>query len=185
MEAFGAFDFGEVTLRAPTTTFEEELVLTVGDKAVHLIQVGPAHTRGDTLVYVPANRVVFTGDILFMGSHPVMWEGPVSNWVRACDVLLALDVDIVVPGHGPLTDKTGVRAARAYWVALERAVQAGHAAGATARRFARSTRRRPTGRAREGHRERRYALRNSPAPKPPRSPDASRGNGTMRARAAD
>ncbi len=140
VEAFGAFDFGEVTLRAPTTTFEEELVLTLGDKAVHLIQVGPAHTRGDTLVYVPANRVVFTGDILFMGSHPIMWEGPVSNWVRACDVLLALDVDIVVPGHGPLTDKTGVREAREYWVALGRAVRAGNAGGASAREISRALR---------------------------------------------
>ena len=137
VESFGAFDFGEVTLRSPTQTFEDKLVLTVGDKEVHLLQVGPAHTRGDTLVYVPADRLVFTGDILFVGSHPIMWEGPLKNWGRACDVLLALDVDIVVPGHGPLTDKSGVRAVRDYWVALERAVQAGHAAGASALEIAR------------------------------------------------
>lgn len=138
VEAFGGFDFGHVRLRGPTQTFEGKLTLTVGDKEVHLIQVGPAHTRGDTLVYVPADRIVFTGDILFVGSHPIMWEGPLTNWVRACDVLLALDVDVVVPGHGPLTDKSGVQAMRDYWLSLERAVLAGRAAGVSPREIARS-----------------------------------------------
>jgi glyoxylase-like metal-dependent hydrolase (beta-lactamase superfamily II) len=138
VDAFGAFDFGGVTLRAPTRTFEGQLVLTVGDKEVVLIQVGPAHTRGDTLVYVPADRVVFTGDILFIGSHPIMWEGPIKNWIRACDVVLGLDVDVVVPGHGPLTNKAGVLRTRDYWVALERAVEAGHAAGLAAPEIARA-----------------------------------------------
>jgi uncharacterized membrane protein len=67
-----------------------------------------------------------------------MWEGPLKNWVRACEVLLGLDVDVVVPGHGPLTDKSGVRAMHDYWLALERAVQVDHAAGASAHEIARS-----------------------------------------------
>ena len=137
-DAFGAFDFGNVSLRLPTQSFEDELVLTVGSKEVRLLQVGPAHTRGDTIVYVPADRVVFTGDVLFIGSHPIMWEGPIRNWIQACDVLLGLDVDVFVPGHGPLTDKSGVRATRDYWIALDRAVRAGHAAGASAEEIARS-----------------------------------------------
>jgi glyoxylase-like metal-dependent hydrolase (beta-lactamase superfamily II) len=138
VNAFGAFDFGSVTLRPPTQTFEGELVLTVGSKQVRLIQVGPAHTRGDTIVYVPEDRVVFTGDILFMGSHPIMWEGPVENWIRACDVLLGLDVDTVVPGHGPVTSKAGVTETRDYWVRLDQAVRAGHATGASAQDVAMS-----------------------------------------------
>jgi glyoxylase-like metal-dependent hydrolase (beta-lactamase superfamily II) len=113
-------------------------VLTVGSKEVRLIQVGPAHTRGDTIVYVPEDRVVFTGDILFMGSHPIMWEGPVENWIRACDVLLDLEVDTVVPGHGPLTSKSGVSETRDYWVRLDQAVRAGRAAGASAQDVAMS-----------------------------------------------
>jgi glyoxylase-like metal-dependent hydrolase (beta-lactamase superfamily II) len=87
---------------------------------------------------VPAHRTVFTGDILFIGSHPIMWEGPIQNWIRACDALLALDVDVVVPGHGPLTDKAGVRAAREYWLMLDHEVRAGHAAGASAEDIAQS-----------------------------------------------
>jgi glyoxylase-like metal-dependent hydrolase (beta-lactamase superfamily II) len=92
----------------------------VGDREVRLIEVGPAHTRGDTLVYVPADRVVFSGDILFNGGHPIMWAGPVGNWIRACERIQALDVETVVPGHGPITDKTGVAAMQGYWEYLAR-----------------------------------------------------------------
>jgi len=56
----------------------------------------------------------FTGDILFKDAHPIVWQGPVTNWITACDRLLALDVETVVPGHGPLTDLSGLREIRAY-----------------------------------------------------------------------
>ncbi len=114
-DKFGSFDFEGIELCPPTTTFDGELSLKVGDKDVHLIEVGPAHTRGDTIVHVPADRVVFSGDILFIGSHPILWEGPVENSIRACDRILALDVDTIVPGHGPVTDKKGVQRVKEYW----------------------------------------------------------------------
>ena len=113
---FGAFDFKGVTQTLPTTTFEAELTRTVGDKTVHILHVGPAHTPGDALVHVPADKVVFTGDILFIEGHPIMWEGPVGNWIGACERILAMDVETVVPGHGPITDKRGVTAVRDYLV---------------------------------------------------------------------
>ncbi len=77
--------------------------------------------KGDAIAYLPAERTVFTGDILFVGSHPVMWAGPVGNWIAACERILALDVDIVVPGHGAITDKAGVRETRDYfrWIESE------------------------------------------------------------------
>jgi len=112
--AFGSFDFDNITLTPPTKTFEDELTLKVGDKKVHLIEVGPAHTLGDTLVHIPADRVVFTADILFIGGHPIIWAGPTSNWLRACDRILAMDVDTIVPGHGPITDKKGVVEVKGY-----------------------------------------------------------------------
>ena len=121
VEAFGAFDFGGISLRKPDTVFDGQLVLRVGDKEVHLFEVGPAHTQGDVLVYVPQDRVVFTGDILFIGSHPIAWEGPIQNSINACDRILALDVDVVIPGHGPLTDKAGVLETRRYWERLQTA----------------------------------------------------------------
>ncbi len=114
IHAFGPFNFDNITLTPPGKTFEGEMTVQVGGKTVQLIEVGPAHTRGDTLAYLPDERVVFTGDILFIGGHPIMWAGPASNWLRACDRILALDVEIVVPGHGPITDKKGVADVRGY-----------------------------------------------------------------------
>ena len=81
----------------------------VGDKAVELHEVGPAHTGGDVIAYVPGDKTVFTGDILFIDGTPIMWAGPVSNWIRACEKIIGMDADVIVPGHGPITDKAGVR----------------------------------------------------------------------------
>lgn len=114
-KALGAFSFTDaIVVPPPTQTFEGELRVQVGTKEVRLIEVGPAHTSGDTLIYVPEDRVLYSGDILFVGGHPVMWAGPTENWLRACDRILALDVETIVPGHGPLTDKQGVRAIKDY-----------------------------------------------------------------------
>ncbi len=129
---FGAFHFEEVTQTLPTRTFEGELDLAVGDKRVHLKQVGPAHTRGDTIVHIPADRLVFTGDILFIEGHPILWAGPVGNWIDACDHIAALDVDAVVPGHGPITDQRGVRAVRDYLVYVRDQARARFDAGMNA-----------------------------------------------------
>ena len=90
------------------------LDLKVGDKDVHLIEVGPAHTGGDILVHVPASRTVYTGDIVFLTNTPVIWAGPHENWLAALDLILSMDVDVVVPGHGPLTDKSGVVKVKQY-----------------------------------------------------------------------
>ncbi len=111
---FGDFDFTNVAERAPTRTFTGELNLKVGDKNVSLIEVGPAHTAGDVLVHLPEDRIVYTGDILFIDGTPIMWAGPVGNWIAACDKILAMDVEAIVPGHGPISDKAGVRKVQAY-----------------------------------------------------------------------
>ncbi len=116
MEAFGAFDFDGITQTLPTTTFEGDYVTRVGDKRVVLKEVGPCHTVGDVLVYVPRDKLMFTGDILFIEGHPILWVGPAENWIAACDHILGLPVEVVVPGHGPITDKRGVKAVRDYLV---------------------------------------------------------------------
>jgi cyclase len=115
LECFGSFEFAGIELTSPSDTFHDELTLRVGELEAHLIEVGPAHTRGDTLVHLPARRVLFAGDILFHGGHPIAWAGPVSNWIAACERILTLDVDVIVPGHGPLADKAAVRDLRAYF----------------------------------------------------------------------
>jgi cyclase len=114
VECFGAFDFEGIPPTRATETFTGRKALTVGGKRVELIELGSAHTGGDIVIHVPADRIVYTGDLLFVGGHPIMWSGPIENWIAACDYLSALDVDYVVPGHGPITDKRGIRAVRNY-----------------------------------------------------------------------
>ena len=126
---FGAFDFEGVHQRLPDRAFTGETVLTVGDKKVYLTEVGPAHTAGDIIVHVPSDRTVYTGDILFIEGTPIMWAGPVGNWIRACDHILGLDVETIVPGHGPTTDKQGVRGVRDYLSFLDEQTRVRHAAG--------------------------------------------------------
>jgi cyclase len=132
LEIFGPFEFEGIELVLPTRTFDDALSLTVGSKRVDLIEVGPAHTKGDVIVHVPADRVVYTGDILFIGGHPVVWEGPVSNWIAACERIEAMDVDFIVPGHGPMTDKAGVRRVREYLAYVSEQARGRYDAGMSA-----------------------------------------------------
>ncbi len=112
--AFGAYQFEGLEPTPPNETFDGRMTLSVGDREVELIEVGPAHTRGDVLIHVPSARTVFTGDILFIEGTPIMWAGPVANWIDACEKIAALEPEVVVPGHGPLTDIRGALAVRDY-----------------------------------------------------------------------
>jgi len=134
---FGAFDFRGIEPVLPTRTFERELTLTVGSKRVELLEVGPAHTRGDVIVHSPEDRIVFTGDILFIEGTPIVWEGPIANWIRACQRIEAMDVDVVVPGHGPITDRGGARRVREYLSFVRDAARERFDAGLPAREAAR------------------------------------------------
>ncbi len=111
---FGEFDFEGIEPTLPTQTFTGKHTVTVGGRVIELVEVGPAHTAGDTLVFVPDARTVYTGDILFIGGTPIVWAGPLDNWIAACDLICSSDVEHIVPGHGPLTDKAGVTAIRDY-----------------------------------------------------------------------
>jgi glyoxylase-like metal-dependent hydrolase (beta-lactamase superfamily II) len=137
LEIFGKFDFAGIELTPPTETFDGTFELRVGDKDVQLIEVGPAHTRGDTLVLVPRDRVLFSGDILFHGGHPIVWAGPISNWIAACDRILDMDLDVIVPGHGPLADKEAIRELRSYFEYIEAEARKRFEAGMSALEAAR------------------------------------------------
>jgi cyclase len=138
LECFGAFDFNGIELALPNDTFSGKLSLRVGERELQLLEVGPAHTRGDTLVHVPAQRVLFSGDILFSQAHPIAWAGPVSNWIAACERILAMDVETIVPGHGPLAGPNAVRELKAYFEYVYEQARTCHAQGMTALQAARS-----------------------------------------------
>jgi len=126
---FGEFEFDGIELRLPDRTFDGRLELDVGGRTVELYEVGPAHTAGDTIAVVPDAGVVYTGDILFIGGTPIVWAGPLSNWIAACELMLGMDVEHVVPGHGPVTDKSGIAGVRDYLAFVEREATVRHEAG--------------------------------------------------------
>ena len=114
-EALAPFEFGDVRLVPPTRTFSGELELEVGGREVRLIEVGPAHTVGDLIVWVPDARIAIAADILFIGVTPIMWAGPVERWIAALERLLDLGAERFLPGHGPVCGPEEVRALLDYW----------------------------------------------------------------------
>ena len=123
------FDFSDAEHKVAEETFSGHLELEVGGRKVVLTELGPAHTRGDIIVHVPDAKTVYTGDILFSGGHPIIWAGPVGNWIDACTHILGLDVDVVVPGHGPIGDKKAVHDLHDYLVTIRDGTKACYDAG--------------------------------------------------------
>jgi cyclase len=120
-EVLSPFEFDEVRLVPPTRTFSGELQLEVGGREVSLVQVGPAHTPGDLIVWVPDAKIAIAADILFIGVTPIMWTGPAQRWVAALERLLELGAERFVPGHGPVCGPDQVTRLIEYWRWLERA----------------------------------------------------------------
>ena len=85
--------------RLPDLTYRERMTLRVGNKVIEIIHVGPAHTRGDSIVFVPQDRIVFTSEVFFYDRFPFMASGSL-NWINAIDIILNLEADIIVPGNG-------------------------------------------------------------------------------------
>ncbi|OMC49403.1 hypothetical protein A5745_06905 [Mycobacterium sp. IS-2888] len=133
---FAPYEFSRVRLRWPDQTFTGTTTLSVGSLAVELIEVGPAHTPGDLLVYVPSASVVFAGDILFVGMTPIMWDGPADNWIAALDTITSLNAKTVVPGHGPLATPADIAGLRSYWSWLQAEVPGRHRRGLSVYRAA-------------------------------------------------
>jgi glyoxylase-like metal-dependent hydrolase (beta-lactamase superfamily II) len=82
--------------------------------------------------------VLFTGDVLVSGAHPIAWAGPVSNWIAACERILALDPQAIVPGHGPLSTVEQVRELRDYFSYLYEQARERHGEGMTPLQAARA-----------------------------------------------
>ena len=104
----------EIALVPPTTLFDERYELDLDGTEVHLIHVGPCHQVGDTIVWVPKESVVFAGDVLLRECTPIGWTGTYDKWFRCLDLILELDPEVIVPGHGPLCGIEGAGEMRAY-----------------------------------------------------------------------
>jgi cyclase len=89
--------------RLPDITFSQEMTLYLGKHSFHIISL-PGHTPSETAVFVPEERVVFTSDNVVMGM-PIMVEAVPEEWLKSLKKLQNLEVDKIVPGHGPVCDK--------------------------------------------------------------------------------
>lgn len=106
----------DIEERLPDTTFDgAALDLEAGGRAIRLLHFGTGHTRGDVLVHLPEERILFLGDVGFFGVTPMSHEGHVGNWIRICDRILdEVDADVLVAGHGPVGTKDDLAKVRAY-----------------------------------------------------------------------
>ncbi|MEQ1948112.1 MAG: MBL fold metallo-hydrolase [Bryobacteraceae bacterium] len=98
----------------PGTILEKKLTYDYGDIPVELLEVAPAHTFGDLVVYLPEQKVLFAGDVGFTYIAPYAHWAHITKWIEAIDRILALDVNVIVPGHGPLGGKKELAETRAY-----------------------------------------------------------------------
>jgi cyclase len=120
MPAF-AREFPLLKLQLPTVTFADRLVLHDGEREIHLWHPGhPAHTVGDATVFLPRERVLFTGDLAFHSVTPLAFQGHVGRWIEAAERVLELDAEVIVPGHGPVGTKHDVRLMRDYLALVRR-----------------------------------------------------------------
>jgi cyclase len=105
-----------------TIVFTGDLLkLKVGDHTIDCHWT-PGHTPGQLAVHVPEERVVFTGDTIFSGVQTWLMTSNVDQWLEALETIRALDVDYVVPGHGPVVGLDYVQTQRAHLMAWKAAV---------------------------------------------------------------
>ncbi|MBM4332273.1 MAG: MBL fold metallo-hydrolase [Deltaproteobacteria bacterium] len=114
-----AGEFDRVEIKPPTVAFEHDLTLYLGNREIRLIVFGPAHTPGDVGVYLPQEKILFAGDIAFFYVSPLAHEGTLKGWLRACERILAMDVETIVPGHGPIGTKEDLRLVRDYILLIQ------------------------------------------------------------------
>lgn len=98
----------------PTLTFSDRMQIDLGGETVELIHFAPSHTEGSIVVSIPSHKILFAGDVLFTDFHPFLAEGDIAGWDKTLDALQAMDLEKIVPGHGPLSSKQDLTAMKKY-----------------------------------------------------------------------
>jgi cyclase len=91
----------EQQARLPQQTYRDRMTLHLGGKEIQILHIGRAHTRGDSIVFVPQDRIVYMSELFFYDRFPWMESG-YADWIAAIDTALKLDADIFVPAHGKM-----------------------------------------------------------------------------------
>jgi glyoxylase-like metal-dependent hydrolase (beta-lactamase superfamily II) len=115
-------------------TFTGKMTLWLGQLEVQLLQLGRGHTKGDTVAWLPQERILFSGDLVEFDATPYAGDAYFADWPRTLDALAALQPRALVPGRGaalvtPEQVRSGLAGTRAFIADVHAAVQAGVAAG--------------------------------------------------------
>ena len=94
----------EQRARMPNATFHDRMTLYLGGKEIQVLHFGAAHTKGDSILFVPQDRIAYMSEVFFNEEFPNMTGGYGVSWIRVLDAVKALDADIFIPGHGPIPD---------------------------------------------------------------------------------
>ncbi|MDA5194810.1 MBL fold metallo-hydrolase [Govanella unica] len=118
----------------PTITFSGEMSIFMGKTEVKLMQLGRGHTKGDTVAWLPNEKVLFSGDLVEYGATPYTGDAYLTDWPQTLDNIEALKPEKLVPGRGdalttPATVAEAIRGTRAFVSDMFNAVKAGVAAG--------------------------------------------------------
>ena len=97
----------DYVVRKPSITYKDRMTIFLGDAIFQLIHV-TSHTRDETIVYMPREKIVFTGDTVCTNGIPGLGESFLKEWIEALQFIEGLDFNILVPGHGDPGDKTSV-----------------------------------------------------------------------------
>ncbi|WP_018681645.1 MBL fold metallo-hydrolase [Actinokineospora enzanensis] len=95
-------EWGEIGVDAPTVTYRDRMTVRAGGTVAELLHLGPAHSAYDTAVWLPAERVLFAGDLVMSGVTPFVMTGSVRGLLDALETVRRLDPSVIVPGHGPV-----------------------------------------------------------------------------------
>jgi glyoxylase-like metal-dependent hydrolase (beta-lactamase superfamily II) len=88
--------------RLPTETYRDRLTLWLGGKEIDVLYVGRAHTRGDSIIYVPQDKIAYLSELWFADQFPYIDDGYGLDWLRSLDAVEALGAEIYIPAHGPI-----------------------------------------------------------------------------------
>jgi glyoxylase-like metal-dependent hydrolase (beta-lactamase superfamily II) len=126
----------EQAARLPNQTFRDRVTLYHGGKEIQVLFVGRAHTRGDSIIFVPQDRIAYLSELYFADQFLFIADGYGVDWLRALDAVEALGADIFVPGHGPMPadpreTRQGLRRFRQMLVDVRDTVQQEITRGAT------------------------------------------------------
>ncbi|MFT5181400.1 MAG: cyclase [Alphaproteobacteria bacterium] len=121
----------------PTHTYEGSMALYLGDRRVELHNLGHTHSKGDTMVYLPKEKILYSGDFCFNFVTPATFDAHIGNWIKKARLVLkTFPLKIVVPGHGPVSDRRVIEDMVDYLSLVQRGAKKHFKAGTPAKRAA-------------------------------------------------